>query len=178
MRRGLQHALDDYLVLLAQAGDRDAFGRLAARWTPRLAAFATRALNDQESAHDVAQDIWEAALRGLGRLEDPAKFPAWIYSIAHRKCADVLRARYRSRVAPEPEAASGDSESEAAAQLDLGAALKALPPEQRIAVSLFFGEDMSVADIATATGVSPGTVKSRLFAAREKLRAHMKGERS
>jgi RNA polymerase sigma-70 factor (ECF subfamily) len=62
---------------------------------------------------------------------------------------------------------------EAGARFDLTEALKLLPPEQRVAVSVFFGEDMGVADIAAATGVPPGTVKSRLFAARQALRASL-----
>jgi RNA polymerase sigma-70 factor (ECF subfamily) len=62
------------------------------------------------------------------------------------------------------------------ARLDLATALKQLPREQRVAVALLYGEDMSVADIAVITGVPPGTVKSRLSAARLALRMHMEGE--
>jgi len=178
VRRGLEQALDDYLVLLSQSGSREAFGRLAARWSPRLTAFATRTLGT-EMSHDVMQDTWEAALRGLRGLEDPARFPAWIYAIAARKCADVLRGRYRGKrltaaLAREPiEAPATIATADA---FDLAVALKQLPPDQRVAVSLFFGEDMSVADIAAVTGVPPGTVKSRLFAARRTLRASMEGD--
>jgi RNA polymerase sigma-70 factor (ECF subfamily) len=183
VRRGLNQAFDDYLVLLSQAGSRDAFARLAARWTPKLLAFAARTLGNTEAARDVVQDTWESALRGLRRIEDPARFPAWIYAIASRKCADALRAKYRSgraAVAAHAQATLDsvevDAEAAAGDHIDLAAALKRLPAEQRVAFSLFFGEDMSVADIAAATGVAPGTVKSRLFAARQTLRAHMQGE--
>jgi RNA polymerase sigma-70 factor, ECF subfamily len=174
VRRGFEHALDDYLVLLAQGGSREAFARLAARWTPKLLAFAARSLGAKEAARDVVQDTWEAAVRRLSRLDDPARFRAWIYAIAARKCADALRGKYRSAriaqsaesMAPEPahaESASND-------RLDVARALKRLPREQCIAASLFFGEDMSVAEIATITGAPAGTVKSRLFAARKALR--------
>ena len=171
VRRGLNQAFDDYLVLMSQAGSREAFARLAARWTPKLLAFAARTLGSTETARDVVQDTWEAAARGLHRLADPARFGAWLYAIAGRKCADALRRKYRGArletafhddapPAPDPDA-----------RLDIAAALKRLPPEQRVAVGLFFGEDMSVAEIAAATGVPAGTVKSRLFAARRALRA-------
>lgn len=174
MRRGLEHALDDYLVLLAQGGSREAFARLAARWTPKLLAFAARSLGSTEAAKDVVQETWESAVRGLSRLDDPARFRAWIYTIAARKCADVLRGKYRD--ARIGESADAMRESEANAEdgandrLDVAAALKRLPPEQRVAASLFFGEDLSVAEIAAITGVPAGTVKSRLFAARKALR--------
>lgn len=174
MRRGPEHALDEYLVLLAQAGSREAFARLAARWTPRLLAFAARSLGTTEAAKDVVQDTWEAAVRGLSRLDDPASFRAWIYAIAARKSADALRGKYRiARIAESAEAMPPEpvaNESANNERLDVAAALKRLPSEQRVAASLFFGEDMSVAEIAAVTGVPAGTVKSRLFAARKALR--------
>lgn len=184
MRRGLNQALDDYLVLLAQGGSRDAFARLAARWTPKLLAFATRSLGSTEAAKDVVQETWESAVRGLRRLEDPARFRAWLYAIAARKCADALRSKYRgqriadaARTSALVEDVGNDAEGEAGARLDLAAALKRLPPEQRVAVSLYFGEDMDVAEIARITGVPAGTVKSRLFAARKALRASLGEEK-
>ncbi len=180
MQRGLDQALDDYLVLLAQGGSRDAFARLAARWTPKLLAFAARSLGTTEAAKDAVQVTWESAWRNLRRLDDPARFRAWLYAIGARKCADALRAKYRGQQIGEAARANSgldtsdtDVESRQDAHIDLAAALRTLPPEQRIAVSLYFGEDMNVADIARITGVPPGTVKSRLFAARKALRASL-----
>jgi len=179
VRRGLDQALDDYLVLLAQGGSQEAFARLATRWTPRLIAFATRNLGTTEAAKDAVQDTWENAWRNLRRLDDPARFRAWLYAIAARKCTDAVRAKYRGqRIADAATSArrdAGDVDAEGAEgeRIDLAAALKRLPGEQRIAVSLFFGEDMDVADIARITGAPPGTVKSRLFAARKALRASL-----
>jgi RNA polymerase sigma factor (sigma-70 family) len=89
--RGLEHALDDYLVLLAQSGSQEAFARLVARWSPKLLAFAARTLGTTEAAKDVVQDTWESAVRGLARLDDPARFAPWLYAIASRKCTDALR---------------------------------------------------------------------------------------
>jgi RNA polymerase sigma-70 factor, ECF subfamily len=174
VQRGLDQALDDYLVLLAQGGSQPAFARLAARWTPKLLAFAARTLGTTEQAADAVQDTWESAARGLRRLEDPARFRAWIYAIAARKCADALRGKYRRQniadAAQATTAASADAESEANTRLDLAAAMRRLPPDQRVAVSLYFGEALSVAEIAAITGAPEGTVKSRLFAARKALR--------
>lgn len=180
MQRGLQHVLDEYLVLRAQAGDREAFGRLAERWTPKLLAFAARSTGHPEAAKDAVQETWASAVRALGRLEDPARFPAWIYAIAARKCTDALRVKYRGgRVvsALENDAAlDAPLPVDGDAHLDLLAALQRLPPEQRVAVALLYGEDMSVAEIAAITGVPAGTVKSRLSAARHALRTFMEGE--
>jgi RNA polymerase sigma factor (sigma-70 family) len=178
--RGLDQALDDYLVLLAQGGSRDAFARLAARWTPKLMAFAARSLGTTEAAKDAVQDTWESAWRNLRRLDDPARFRAWLYAIAARKCADALRGKYRGqRIVDSVQAETKlndrevDAEANAGGRIDLAAALQTLPPEQRIAISLYFGEDMNIAEIAHITGVPPGTVKSRLFAARKALRTSL-----
>jgi RNA polymerase sigma-70 factor (ECF subfamily) len=180
VRRGLQHALDEYLVLLAQAGDREAFARLVMRWSPKLHAFAARSLGNTEAAKDVVQETWVNALRALGRLEDPARFPAWIFAISSRKCTDALRSKYRTKRLSSTleDSAEFDAQpgSDADARLDLAAAFERLPPEQRVAVALLYGEDMSVSEIAAVMGVPPGTVKSRLSAARKALRVFMKGE--
>lgn len=181
MQRGLEHALDEYLVLSAQAGSREAFAQLARRWTPKLQLFAARVLAQPEAAQDVVQETWISAWRGLRGLDDPGRWRAWLYAIAHRKCADALRAKYRGRRLEEAakqtaESPSGDEAARADARLDLTHAMARLPTEQRIAISLYFGEEMSVAEIAEATGVPVGTVKSRLFAARQALRGHLEGE--
>lgn len=181
MRRGLEHALDEYLVLSAQAGSREAFTQLARRWTPKLKAFAARMLAETEVANDVVQEVWISAWRGLASLDDPARWRAWLYAIAHRKCADALRVKYRGRrlqeaLAPEANESSGDEAARADVLLDLTQAMARLPSEQRVALSLYFGEEMSVAEIAEATGAPTGTVKSRLFAARQALRGNLEGE--
>ena len=129
----------------------------------------------------MVQDTWESAARGLKRLDDPARLRAWLYAIAARKCADALRGKYRgARLAEKAQAMAdepADSESISNERLDVAAALKRLPAEQRIAISLYFGEEMNVAEIATITGVPEGTVKSRLFAARKALRENLGEER-
>jgi len=180
VRRGPEQAFDEYLVLLVRSGSRAAAERLAARWTPRLLAFAARFLGATDAARDAVQDTWESALRGLRGLDDPARFGAWIYAIAARKCADTLRGKYRNQRIAEAAALSGDEPPDSAAiadaRIDLATALQRLSADQRIAVSLFFGEDMSAAEIATIVGAPPGTVKSRLFAARQALRVYLEKE--
>ena len=88
-----------------------------------------------------------------------------------------MRGKYRvARIAESAEAMSdtpADAESDNVNRLDVRAAMKRLPPEQRIAVSLYFGEEMNVAEISAITGAPEGTVKSRLFAARKALRENL-----
>ena len=176
-----ERALDEYLVLLSQAGSADAMDGLARRWTPRLLRYAARVLGGStesaEAARDVVQETWVAAIRGLRGLRDPARFPAWIYGIATRKCVDAIRTNIRRRRLDAHSAAGDASAWEATVnveqQIDLGTGIRQLPSKQRAAVHLFYGEDLTVEEIASALGIPAGTVKSRLHQARETLRRHL-----
>jgi RNA polymerase sigma-70 factor (ECF subfamily) len=173
-----ERALDEYLVSLSQAGSIEALDGLARRWTPRLLRYATRVLGGSGDAPDVVQDTWIGAIRGLRGLRDPAQFPAWIYGIATRKCADAIRANTRRRRL-DARAGTGEAGHDASAALedriDLASATRGLPPLQRAVVHLFYREDLSVEEIASVLGIPPGTVKSRLHHAREGLRRQLGG---
>jgi RNA polymerase sigma factor (sigma-70 family) len=183
MTRRTARLFDEYLAAAARAGDRDAFGRLAERWQPKLLAHAWRLMGEAEAARDVVQDAWADIVRGLARLDDSALFPAWAYRIVSRRAADAIRKRGRARrigtayAAQAPQAGDASLRMETAADAGpLAKAIAGLPPEQRATVALFYVEDFSVAETAAATGVPVGTVKTRLMHARAKLRAALKGE--
>jgi RNA polymerase sigma-70 factor (ECF subfamily) len=174
-----ERALDEYLVSLSQAGSSEALDGLARRWTPRLLRYAARVLGGSDSAdaaRDVVQETWIGAIRGLRGLRDPAQFPAWIYGIATRKCADAIRANTRRRRL-DPQT-SGEScrpvENLASEQhIDLATAIRGLPPIHRAVVHLFYREGMSVEEIASALRIPAGTIKSRLHHAREALKRQL-----
>jgi len=173
-----ERALDEYLVSLSQAGSVEALDGLARRWTPRLLRYAARLLGGSgeaaETARDVVQETWVGAIRGLRGLRDPAQFPAWIYGIATRKCADAIRTSMRRRrldadADTDRPVTSPTSEQ----QIDLATAIRGLPPIHRAAVHLFYVEDLSVEEIASVLGIPAGTVKSRLHHAREALKRQL-----
>ena len=170
--------IDDLLVLASQAGDASAFERLVARWHPRLLRHARRLTGDADAASDVAQDTWIAVVRGLPRLRDPARFGAWALRIAGRRAADWIgrRVRARTRVAAAHEALKGAAGADAAADdriTRLRTAVRALAAPDRLLVTLYYVDGYSVAETAVIVGVPAGTVKSRLFHARERLRAEL-----
>lgn len=168
---------DEWLVARSQAGDAGALDELVRRWHPRLVRQAVALTGDGEAARDVAQEAWMAMVRGLDRLDDPVAFPAWAFRILHRKAIDWVRKRQRRRKrdhsfeemanAPPPPARADGKDAA------LEAALQSLSPEHRAMVSLFYYEQLSVAEIAEVLGISPGTVKSRLYHCRQQLRRHM-----
>jgi RNA polymerase sigma-70 factor (ECF subfamily) len=140
-------------------------------------------LGAAEPAGDVVQETWTATLRGLARLDDPSRFPAWIYAIATRKCADAIRGAVRRRrisnavtVAARLNGDAQDPGPGAESAIDIGVALKRLPADQRAVVSLYYGEDLTIEEIAAALNAPEGTIKSRLRLARQTLKRHLEGE--
>jgi RNA polymerase sigma-70 factor (ECF subfamily) len=172
-------AIDGYLVVLAQGGSRDAMDQLARRWTSRLLRYVSRTMGNPQAARDIVQETWIAAIRGLPRLTDSSQFAPWIYAIAYRKAVDAVRAAQRSRklvesAEREPEDANSRIESETTDQrTDLSAAIARLSDEQRAVVHLFYGEDLSVHEIASVLDAPAGTIKSRLFHARDILKRQL-----
>ena len=179
-----ERPLDEYLVLLSQAGSTDAMDGLARRWTPRLMRYAARMLGGSmesaETARDVVQETWVGVIRGLSGLRDPAQFPAWIYGIATRKCADAIRTSVRRRRLDAHSVVVDASPAAAVSvehRIDMAAGIRRLPPKQRATVHLFYGEDLTVEEIASALRIPVGTVKSRLHQARQALKRNL-GETS
>lgn len=182
MSRETDRIFDEYLVSAALAGDGAAWQRLIARWHPKLLRHAWRQLGDAERAKDAVQEAWLEILRGLARLDDAAAFPAWALRIVTRRCQRMYAGADRDRRLVHEAAIEGDlaevGRDSGEINADLAkvvAALQFLPGPQRSALALFYLEDLSVAEIAIALDVPPGTVKTRLMHARRNLRARLEG---
>lgn len=167
---------DELLVTLVRAGNPEAGERLAARWQPRLLRTARRLLNNQEQAKDAVQETWVGICRGWMSLDDPAKFPAWAFSILHRKCADRIRVAQKQRAHETDTIADAPIQSGVVDAISVSQAFTQLSPDMRAAAVLYFSEGLTLAEIAIATDVPVGTAKSRIFHARQKLKAILDGE--
>lgn len=185
MRRHASDIHDEWLVVRSQAGEETALRELVARWRHRLYRHARRLTGRADAAEDATQEAWLAIVRGLRRLDDAARFGPWAYAIVTNKCRDWVRKQSRRRAGGLGDAATveaahapqrhdghdggrgeGDDQTRA-----LRAAMRDLSPTHRAALALHYLDGMNIAEIAAALGVPPGTVKSRLHHAREKLRA-------
>lgn len=173
--RSREQVVDEMLVLAAQDGRLDALELLAERWNPRLLRHARRLTDDADGAREAVQEAWLSIVRGLRRLNDPTCFGAWALRITGRRCADWIGRRQRSRrrtasfdaheVRAEPAPGGGEDLER------VRDALRHLDRERRALMAMFYVEDLTVAEIARVLDVPVGTVKSRLFYARERLRA-------
>lgn len=140
-------------------------------------------MGEPQPAADVAQEAWTDILRGIGRLDDADAFAAWAFRIVTRRCARAIRGRQHQRAGTaalaREDRPTGDDDTGHENRADLAVVKKAmaeLPRDQRAALALFYLEDMRIAEIAVALEVAPGTVKTRLMHARNKLRARLEGE--
>ena len=174
-------ALETLLVLDAKAGSKAAFDRLAALRGDRLVAHAARLSADRDAAHDIAQEAWVQITRGLPALKDDTAFLPWALCIVSRQVAAHIKTRQKHRKLAEayvPEAETVITPS-CDRKLDadtVRSALKHLTPAQYATIALFYLEDMSIAEVARATDVPVGTVKTRLMSARSTLKTFLEGD--
>ena len=171
---------EEFLVAGARLGDRAAAGKLAETRGPKLLAHAVRLLRNRADAEDVVQDAWVEILRGLKGLRDDRAFPAWAYRIVTRRAARLINRRVHQRetasaLAVTTEDTAPDSGGDRADAATVRNAIAGLPPEQAATIALFYLEEMSVAEVALALDVPPGTVKTRLMHARRKLHDALSG---
>jgi RNA polymerase sigma-70 factor (ECF subfamily) len=175
------------LVRRAATGDLDAFNRIVDVYQDGVYALCVRILGDRHTAEDATQETFISAYRAISRFEG-ANLKAWLYRIAVNQCRDELRRRRRKGQAVSIDVPFEDDEEsrldvpdasagapEILEQRELGAALNALllmlPVEQREVVVLVDVHGYPYEEVAAMTGTSIGTVKSRIFRGREKLRA-------
>jgi RNA polymerase sigma-70 factor (ECF subfamily) len=174
---------DEDLMLAYRAGDAAAFDALYARHRGGVFRYLRRQTRNAAVAEELFQDVWMRLIDARARYEPQAKFSTWLYTIAHNRLMDHFRSGRRAALVsyddaddppPEPVADTPQPEETLARKQDaarLLAAIDALPAAQREAFVLQQEGDLSVEEIAAATGVNRETAKSRLRYAMAKLRA-------
>jgi len=178
MPRPLDHILDELLVLKCQDGDVEAFNTLVSRWHVRLRRHAWYLTDDWEAAGDVVQDAWLDITRAIRRLKDPASFRGWAYRIVGNKATDWLRRTTRQRAIASEVARQAENmgertsrnEEENRSPSSVRQAIRGLPSGSQQILSMKYLDQMSIREIAEALDVPTGTVKSRLYHAREQLK--------
>ena len=176
---------DGALMVRVQAGDAAAFGALMERWERPVKSVIARLVGNASEAEELAQETFVRVWQQREKFRAGAEFRPWVIAIAVNLARNRLRWwRRRPEVALEEwNESGGDGErgrggegameaaERAAAVRD---AIAALPVELREAIVLFEYEEMSQAEIAAAVGATPKAVETRIYRAREKLRAALK----
>jgi RNA polymerase sigma factor (sigma-70 family) len=171
---------DEALLSRYARGDVPAFEILYHRHEMRIWRYLRRNLADRATAEELLQEVWFAVARDAARYQPSARFTTWLFTIAHNRMIDSIRASRRQPDLQILGEAADRSDGPLAAAIAgdqasaLMRAIEALPSEQRECFLLQAEGSLQVEEIAVITQSSFETVKSRLRYARTKLRESLK----
>jgi RNA polymerase sigma-70 factor (ECF subfamily) len=165
---------DRTLLTAIAAGDASALTKIHSRYHGRIHGFARRIIRRPDLAEEVANDtlwvIWQSA----GRFEGASKISTWILGIAYRVSMSTLRSMRRqcpsATLMPDPNENAHEPRALDEVYEWVGVALALLPDEQRTALELSYGLGYSCKEIAESAKCPVGTVKTRMYHGRRKLR--------
>jgi RNA polymerase sigma-70 factor (ECF subfamily) len=181
---GIRKLTDGDLIESAVSGQAAGFEELVRRYQRPITSYVYRMLGDYESSLDVTQEVFIKVYNSLHKYSFDYKFSTWIYRIAHNASVDHMR---RNSITPqslevenedgsfqiqlESRAASPEQERERSEwRSEIEMVVKGLPAVYRDLILLRHSRDLSYDEIAEVTGLPLGTVKNRLFRAREMMR--------
>lgn len=168
---------DGLLVMQYRSGNKKALELLVKRYHRKLCNQSNWYVRDVDMAQDIVQDSWSIILDKLSSLKDVNTFECWAMRIVTRKSFDHLKQEKRKReklktyVSPDSEGLYDEKENEIK---KLNKAIGELSKNQQIVLRLFYIEEYSMNEISEILEIPVGTIKSRLFHAREKLKTTLK----
>lgn len=175
---------DGELIVNAIAGKSDGFEELVRRYQRPITSYIFRMLGDYDSSLDVTQEVFIKVYNSLSKYSAEYKFSTWLYRIAHNAAIDHMRRNSVTPMSIEAENADGSFQLQLESHRpspeqdhersewrnEIDAVVKCLPTSYRDLILLRHSRDMSYDEIADVTGLPLGTVKNRLFRAREMMR--------
>jgi RNA polymerase sigma-70 factor, ECF subfamily len=172
--------MDQELVRRARDGDRVAFASLVTASIDALDRVARLITRDPDRAQDAVQEALIKAWRDLPSLRDVDRFEGWLRQLLVRSCIDELRRRRRFSVEVELIDSMHPHVTDSAISIGdrdaLERGFRRLDPEQRALVVLYHYQGLPLGEVAKALRIPVGTAKSRLFRARETLRAALEAD--
>lgn len=169
--------IDDKLIIQIQQGNEAAAEELIKRWYPAILRYCRWHCVNSTRAEDLTQEVFYKLFRSISQYDDKRKFKAYIYAIARNQCIDESR---RQHVYPLDEEGGLIDPAEPILQienrLEVATLLCKLPSEQKEAVILKFGEQLSYREIAAVTGCNMRTAQSRVRNALNTMRKESRHE--
>lgn len=169
------------LVVLAQEGDRDAFGELFQRYRPAIVAGAMNRVRNADEADELAQDVFIQAMQKIGQLRTPEAFGGWLRQIVHRMAINRVT-RNRGAVSCDPETleatcASDLSPDQLVADQERAEAVRdsidQLCDLDQETLTAFYLRGQSLIEMSDQFDAPIGTIKRRLHVARKRLAKRM-----
>jgi RNA polymerase sigma factor (sigma-70 family) len=166
----LSQTAESVVITLACAGDPQAFAEIVRRCQNRVRGFMYRLCNHQDLAEDLAQQVFLKVWKSIGQLKAPGAFYGWLNKVMVSIWLEELR-RNKLDAAEWNESLEMEGYRQAPGKrIDLDAALAQLPPPMRLCVVLAYNDGLSHQEIADATGMPLGTIKSNISRGSAKLR--------
>jgi len=170
--------IDASLIEKYKSGDSNVLPILVKRWHKEFCKKAYWVVKDADVAKDIAQDSWLTIIDKVSTLEHPNKFKSWALRIVYTKSIDYLKKKNLDRIKLNALRNENNIEEEinddTIVKKKLLNAIQTLSIDKQNVLRLFYVEDYSLKEISTILNISVGTVKSRLFQAREKLKTIFK----
>jgi RNA polymerase sigma-70 factor (ECF subfamily) len=171
---------NEELACRAQAGSKECFGELVRRLDGALYNFLLMRTSNPQDAAELCQEAFLRAWQKLERYSTDWKFSTWLFTMAHRLAISHFRGA-RPRVEGEAALEGIGQDLDPARTLSVreqaghlwSLAARVLNPDQRSALWLRYGEDLSIEEVARVLGRGPSTVRVQLFRARERLAQHL-----
>ena len=172
---------DADLIQQATRGSVESFNLLISRWEKRVYNYLLRITANREDALDLTQDVFLKAYQNLRKLDDPARFAPWLYRIAHNEAFSMFRKRRPETDVDDLEPGAtetkitvgGSSVFPIELSLAVASAMDRLSPDQREAVVLKIYQGFKFEEMAEILACPVSTIKSRLYAALELLKADL-----
>ncbi len=175
-RTAVEQTSDEALIESIARGDQRAMATLFARHNVRIFRFVMHRVGDATSAEDIVNDVFHEVWRHAGSFKGDSRVSTWLLAIARFKAISAARHHVEDQLDDDYAKTLEDPAQDAEAALNeldrsaiLQKCLRQLPPEQHEVLDLVYYHGKSVAEVATITAASPGTVKSRMFYARKHL---------
>ncbi|CAN5404476.1 sigma-70 family RNA polymerase sigma factor [soil metagenome] len=181
---GIRKLTDGELIVSAVGGRTDGFEELVRRYQRPITSYVFRMLGDYDSALDVTQEVFIKVYNSLTKYSSEYKFSTWLYRIAHNAAIDHMRRNSITPQSIETENADGSYQIQIESRqpspeqdqerrewrTEIDSVVRCLPAPYRDLIVLRHSRDLSYDEIADVTGLPLGTVKNRLFRAREMMR--------
>jgi RNA polymerase sigma factor (sigma-70 family) len=164
------------LIQIIKAGNYRQFERLIAEYQNPLFLFIWRMVRDEDDAKDLCQDTFFKAYKSLKFFREDSKFSSWLFQIGYRKALDLIAKRKRrhallNKMETQSEMSSSEKDFEVKeADALIGQIIDGLHQNSRIALHLFYKEEMTYDEIATVMKVPINTVKSHIHRGKEIIR--------
>lgn len=169
---------ESYLIDRVKQGDTEAFSILVETYKDMVYTICVKMLTVEADAEEAAQDVFVKAFRAIKGFQGKAKFTTWLYRIAYNQCISVIRKKVKmiDLVDELPDREIDDTALDGLDALSaeersryLQMAVEALPETDRVVVTLFYYDELSLDEIAEVTGLTSNNIRIKLHRSRKKM---------